>query len=335
MYELKLDLANILVQIRKRLVSVVEEEWQELGGVINNSLADPLQPTAILPIVTGIAAGGNIDDLIPVAASINLLSLSLRIVDDCIDMDKPNAFHVSFGVGRATNYAMALNAIAVREFMKFNLPSNKLEELLDYYFQSFIQVCQGQDRDSHPVNTLDEYQEIVKFKTLRAYQFLTTIGSYLSSSDANIITFCSQCGMHLGWMIQILDDIEALWFPVVENIREVEKKTFPVLLGLTINHPNTKKLRDLFDRKEYDRIQICNLLDEMDIRARLMNIALNHRDKAIEIIEQLPNPDGGKILNVWLDWFLRDGKQLLETTSLETTNISANNYTNALSSAKH
>ncbi|MBD2459255.1 polyprenyl synthetase family protein [Nostoc sp. FACHB-87] len=311
--KLAINLVEILAQIRQKIISLVEDEWQELGKVVDEILDDPLNPTAIIPIATGISIGAKIDDLIAVAASVTLISLSFRIVDDCIDMDAPDGLYQSLGVGRAINYAMALNAVATREFINFKLPSDNLEGLLRDYFYSFLQVCQGQDKDiSQTINSLDEYREIVNLKTVKAYQFATAIASYLSACDADIIALCVQCGTHLGWMTQILDDIESLWFPVTENIREIEKKTFPVLLGLTLEHPNAQKLASLFHKQEYNRIKICELLDEMEVRTRLMNIALDHRDQAIKSLAKLPNPEGSNILQLWLDWYLRNGELLLQ-----------------------
>jgi hypothetical protein len=85
--------------------------------------------------------------------------------------------------------------------------------------------------------------------------------------------------------------------------------TFPVLVGLTIEHPNSSLLKKLYAARNYDRDRICALLDQMDVRTRLMHLALDHRDQALKV---LGDNQGRTILKLWLDWLLRDGARLLE-----------------------
>lgn len=316
MNELSVDLIDTLVRIRKQTVAMAEGSWSELGTLIDSILPDPLNPIALLPIATGKAVDGKLDELINVAAAVVLIDGSLRIIDDCADKDNPDALYESIGVGRSVNYAMALNTIAMRELWRFPLPSDRLEGLFNNYFTSFLQVCQGQDLDINKrINSLHQYEEIVKLKTVAAYEFAAVVGARITSSEPDVIALCSNCGAHLGWMTQILDDIEALWFPITEKNLEIEKLTFPLLLGLTLDHPNAQLLEKLCYEEEFDRIQICKLLDEMDVRTRLMNLALDHRDEAIESLSGSFNPEGSTILRIWLDWLLRDGARLLENVS--------------------
>ncbi|MEO1352867.1 MAG: polyprenyl synthetase family protein, partial [Cyanobacteria bacterium J06635_15] len=283
MNELSLDLVEILVNIRNQILTITEEEWPELGNLIDSVLPNPLNPMALLPIATGRAVGGNVRDLIPIASAVILFDLSLRIVDDCADQDDSGAIYHAIGIGRAVNYAMALNTIATRELWRVALPADRLSKLLTAYFHSFLQVCRGQDDDlSKRVTTLDSYQEVVRLKTIAAYEFAAAIGAHVGTADSDAISTCSVCGVHLGWMAQILNDIEALWFPKLENHPEIKKMTFPVLLGLSIDHPNAKEIENLYRIQAFDRAHMCALLDEMDVRTRLMNLALDHRDRAIK-----------------------------------------------------
>ena len=311
-----LNLDNTLVEIRSLAIAMAKQEWVELGSLMEEILPNPLNPFFLLSVATGKACEGSIKRLIQVSAILVLIDISLRVIDDCADRDNPNSLDRSIGFGRSINYAVALNTIAMRELLKIAIANHGSEDLIPYYFHSFLQVCKGQDRDmKSSVNSLQEYQELVKIKTIPAYEFATVIGARMASTDENAIALSAKCGQHLGWMTQILDDIESLWFPVVENSREIEKKTFPVLLGLNLDHPNAKIIEELLQRKEYDRVRICNLLDEMDVRTRLMNLALDHRDEAIKSLANLPNPEGKMILNIWLDWYLGDGEHLLKCDS--------------------
>ena len=303
--------SEVLARIRAHCLALCQAEWAELGALVNSIFPDPLDPIALLPIATGRAAGAALEDLEQAAAATLPVSLALRIVDDYADRDDPGALDQSIGPGRAMNAALALNAIGARQFSRQHPFQGPIQ---DSYYRAFLQVCQGQDRDmAQPASSLADYEAIVRLKTVAAYEFAAGIGARLASADPDLIARCSQCGLHLGWMTQILDDIESLWFPVAESAADVEKPTFPVLLGLRMDHPNAQLLGKLYQAQTYDRLRICALLDEMDVRRQLMHTALDHRDAALEALRGAPNPEGAAILQLWLDWLLRDGAHLLDS----------------------
>ncbi|MBP0010096.1 MULTISPECIES: polyprenyl synthetase family protein [unclassified Roseofilum] len=313
MNQLSVDLKEILAEIRHCAIDITQQEWQELGDAIDKFLPNPLNPFFLLPMVTGIGCHGKREELTRTAAVVTLLDVCFRIMDDCADRDDPTSLDRQVGMGRAIHYAMAINAIATQELLNFAIAPPSSSDLIPYYFQSFLQVCQGQDRDLKTnVNSLQEYQDLIKLKTLPAYQFATVIGACVAAADPQQLNAAAEFGQHLGWMTQMLDDIESIWFPTVENQREIEKKTFPVLLGLSLDHPNAERLEKMFHQKQYHRKTICTLLDEMDIRTRLIHSALNHRDEALKSLENLPNSEGKAILQIWLDWYLGQGERLLQ-----------------------
>jgi geranylgeranyl pyrophosphate synthase len=311
---LPINFSATLARIRSRAVTLAAGGWQELGEITNYLLPNPLDPLALLPIATGRAAAGELSVLISTAAAVILFEVALRIVDDCADQDTADALDHVLGFGRAINVAIALNAVATRELSRQPKSNHNVNEVLDTYFQSFLRVCQGQDRDLlRPAADLKEYETIVSLKTVSAYAFATGITAQQVSRDPQVIALCIQCGQHLGWMTQILDDVEALWFPVLENVRELQKGTFPLLFGMEMQHPIAQKLKEIY-QGDNTRIQICQLLDEMDVRHHLMHLALDHRDAALEKLNDVSlNPEGRQILQIWLDWWLQGADRLLQS----------------------
>src|SRR5262249_28996050 len=156
--------------------------------------------------------------------ALSLTELSLRFIDDCADRDDPHSPVEPMGTGPAMNLALALQAVGAREFCRRGLCEG--EDGGDY-FRSLLRVCQGQAHDlaggSCP---LGEYGAIVAHETVAAYEFAAALGPRVAHADAEVLALVSGCGRDLGWMTQILDDIEALWFPVAEAPGELEKRTF-------------------------------------------------------------------------------------------------------------
>lgn len=155
-----------------------------------------------------------------------------------------------------------------------------------------------------------EYEKVVRLKTVAAYEFAAMAGALAATSERSAIDLCARSGAHLGWMAQILDDIEALWFPIDAD-SDGERRTFPVMFALTLDHPNARQLRQRIETQEYDRRQLCRLLDAMDVRSRLLEAALDHRDQALNILRASFPPAGAEILGLYLDWLLGDGARLL------------------------
>ncbi|MCH9639288.1 MAG: polyprenyl synthetase family protein [Betaproteobacteria bacterium] len=302
----EIDLIEVLADIRARVLALGEAAWPELSYLIERSLPNPLPPMSLLPIVASEAIGIRTDKVIEVAAHIVLLDIALRTVDDCADEDNPNALYKFIGIGRAMNLAMALQTIVSNGLGCLNSISSE-------YYMSLLQVCRGQELDmKHAATTMEEYVNIVKLKTVAAYRFSVLAGGLAGTEDKKLLAQCALCGEHLGWMAQILDDIESLWFPAVKNRQMEELFTFPVFYGLEKTHPAAAELKVYMDNAHMDRSEICALLDDMNIRQELMTLALDHRDMAYQVLGKPFCQEGVVTLKILLDWLLRDGARLLE-----------------------
>lgn len=306
MKEVSIDLKEVLADIRERVLALGEAAWPELPYLIERSLPNPLPPMSLLPIVASEAVGVRTDKVIEVAAHIVLLDIALRTVDDCADEDNPNALYRFIGIGRAMNMAMALQTIASSGLGRLNSISSE-------YYMSLLQVCRGQERDmKHAATTMEEYIATVKLKTVAAYRFSVLAGGLVGTEDEKLLAHCAQCGEHIGWMAQILDDIESLWFPAVTDRQTEELFTFPLFYGLGKSHPSVVELKAYMDSAHRDRTEICALLDDLNIRQELMGLALDHRDMAYQALGEPLCREGAAILKILLDWLLRDGARLFE-----------------------
>jgi geranylgeranyl diphosphate synthase type I len=314
MNAVELDIGALLATIRQQAVALAGIAWPELGEVVEASLPQPLPPFALLPLCTGLARGGKPDALTPVAAAVVVAVLALRIVDDCADYDNPHALFHRTGIGRAVNAASALAMAALHGLLAIPFPAGETLLVQEQYIHSFLRVCAGQDREMvQPPQSLDDYCAIVEAKTVAAFEFAAWVGAASVTSDETLLMCCQSCGSHLGWMIQMLDDIEALWFPNGPSDLALGKLTFPVLYGLTLDHPAVSALATLCNAASYDELRICARLDEMEVRRHLMGHALDHRDEALAALGEPLDPTGRMLLEHWLNWVYRDGARLLGT----------------------
>lgn len=307
-----LDLSSVLVDIRRQALAIAHTAWPGLGTILDEILPEPMEPFALIPICTGMACGAQIETLTPLAAIVVVAAYALRIVDDYADADDADALHLSTGSGRAINAAVALSTTAAYALFRSPLPADRKALLLEEYHRAFLRVCAGQDRDMQgPARSLAEYSEIAQNKTVAAFEFAALAGAILATEDQTALEKCRSCGAHLGWVIQFLDDIEAIWFPDGPSDLSKNRLTFPVLYGLNMNHPATARLQRLCAAEVYDTTAICAVLDQMNVRRLLMSHALDHRDAALAKLDPPLLPEGRAILQLWLDWLFRDAGRLM------------------------
>lgn len=92
--------------------AVSREDWPVARDVVDTALAGPPPPLAALPLATCVAAGGRAEAAIPAAAAWIALNLALRIYDDAMDEDRPDALWATLGRARATVVAGVLREAA-------------------------------------------------------------------------------------------------------------------------------------------------------------------------------------------------------------------------------
>jgi geranylgeranyl diphosphate synthase type I len=305
-------LGVFLDKARRLALEMAARAWPELGTMADAALPNPMDPVALLPVATGMACGASLESLLPVSSAVILMALALRILDDCADEDNPDALYLAIGTGRAVNAAAALSAEGARAWLQLPLPIERREGLVADYLASWLKVSRGQDADIRgSARTLAEYEEVVNAKTVAAYEFAAIAGARAAVDDGAAIARCSQCGQHLGWMTQILDDIEALWFPVGPGDLQCGRFTFPIFYGLSLEDSHAAELRELCSASAYDEVRICALLDEMDVRGQLVTRALDHRDAALAALSSPLAAGGLEVLQPWMDWKLGDVARLI------------------------
>lgn len=299
---------ELLRAIRELAVAESTRAWPALGALLGEILPEPMDPLALVPVSTGQACGGSPSTLVPLAAAVALQAVALRILDDCADQDDERALHLSLGLGRAANAAAALDVIAESIFAGIPIARGRLDRLLTSRRAALIAVLSGQDRELEgTVSTLAEYEAVVADKTVAAFEFAAMAGALVAGADEDVVARCAAAGRNLGWMIQILDDIESLWFPDPAAVGPC-RPGYPLFSGLPVGEAS---LADEADGLPRARMALCAALDDLGVRSSLLSRALDHRDAAIELFGAPLDPAGAAIFVPLCDWMLRDGEQLL------------------------
>lgn len=301
------DLRPVLARVRALVLSGPAAGFPALPGV----LPDPLPPFVQLPLATCCAAGGVPDDAARLAAAWTLVSFGVRILDDCADQDNPRALHLHQGMGRTLHLATALLHLASWQIQQLTPPAVR-DAIVEDYQRACLRVWAGQDRDIRGgIPTLDDYLRLVEDKTACGFAFIAAAGARLITADPAIVAACRACGHHVGILLQLLDDLEACWFPDGPSDLAQGKLTFPVWFALAREHEHRDELRCLVAQPQHHEVRIRAILDGLDMRRYLVWAALEERDRAVAAIAACPEPAGLRILHAYLDDIFRDVADLM------------------------
>ena len=136
-------------------------------------------------------------------------------------------------------------------------PHHRLQEILQCFNQTAIEVCEGQQYDmnfeTRTDTTLDNYMMMIRLKTAVLLAGALKIGALYADAPAAHIESLYQFGIRLGLAFQLQDDLLDTYGDTAtfgkqtgQDIRD-NKKTYPILKALQVTDaPQQAELRALF-----------------------------------------------------------------------------------------
>lgn len=253
--------------------------------------------------------GGNIDTLIPAAASLELTNGFNQIHED-IENGTPNrdgqdAVWWVWGPAQAINAGDGMHALARLVMLKIQERGSspdiayKSIQLLD---ECSLNMCVGRFLDLEAQERIDldvnSYLEMAYGKTGSLYACAMKLGALIGMPDSPHIESLGLCGTNLGVAIQVSNDIKAIWGndesasginPEVLN----KKKLLPVAYAVEVGDLKIKRrLGDIYFKRvleQDDAAIVREILDETGAKTFCENIVqqrIENANKAIEVFER-------------------------------------------------
>ena len=167
---------------------------------------------ALLPGLCCQAAGGDEQLADPIGAAWLLFYAAAHLMDSLEDQDEPDPWWSELGAGSAINAATGLYfsaCLALQALSSQSLESQTVRDVTMQVIQPFMAMCSGQHQDLlHPAPTLDQYWRIAAAKSGAFFGMACRAGGRLATSQPEIIEGLGQFGLHLGLLLQILDDLQ-------------------------------------------------------------------------------------------------------------------------------
>jgi geranylgeranyl diphosphate synthase type I len=258
---------------------------------------------SILHLLSCQAVGGDVVQVLPAAATVELVHNFSLIHDDVQDgsyerRGRPTVWRL-WGKSQAINIGDLMFALASLVLLKLKENGVGSEEIL-YSFRLLVEaceeLCEGQYLDIEYENQLDitveDYLSMIRKKTAALIAASTSLGAYLGKGGEKVLYF-HQFGEALGMAYQIRDDILGIWGmkestgkSIEEDIRR-RKKTLPVVYALRESKDKVK-LERLYSQSYIEGGDIpivVGILDQSGARDYAQNLAGQYYRRALERLE--------------------------------------------------
>ncbi|WP_057888399.1 polyprenyl synthetase family protein [Companilactobacillus mindensis] len=244
-------------------------------------------------------------DLIPLAASLEILHVATLIHDDVID-DSPlrrsyPTIHTKYG---------RRNAIYAGDYLftlYFELISKNLESNTDILRNalSMKKILIG-ELDQMLINfnvksTTDMYMKEISGKTAELFSLSAAMGAVVSDGSAELITRCKEIGHDIGMAFQIIDDIldfsnsAQTGKPVHEDLKN-GVYSLPYILGLEAGNRQLIDILSKADLTAEDDSLATDIVIDYGYLNKAKDIAKTFTEHAVEEIEKLPKNKNQKVL---------------------------------------
>ncbi len=318
-------LGELLPQIEAELQGITRLPHHSLGayyGMMHYHLGwadedlNPIQANSgkrlrpVLCLLSGQALGGDLQQLLPAAAAVELIHNFSLIHDDIQDGSHARrgrravwdvwgmAHGINVGDGLFVLARLALHLLGDRgvSFARQQAVTQALD-------RACLALCEGQYYDMTFEDRLDvdldQYLWMIRHKTAALLAAATQVGAMIASDDTEVIEQCYHFGTNLGMAFQIQDDILGAWGDeqvtgksAATDIRD-KKKTLPVIYALNQadDRDTGQQLADLYARQgPLDEPAIrsaLELLERVGARRYAAEMAEKYYHLAIQNLEQI------------------------------------------------
>ena len=304
-----------LVTIMRHLISLIETGVRNLPlSRAPDELYEPVRYTLslkgkrfrpLLLMMMNRLAGGKDDDAIHAALGIELLHTFTLMHDDIMDRaelrrGQPSVWS-KYGSDTAILAGDLTFVMACREVTKVD--AKVLAKTLHFFHDAARKLCEGQQMDllfEGKDVSLDEYLEMVSFKTGSLLGAASAIGCLIGSGDETQAADAREFGVMLGTAFQIQDDIldtygeqaktgKAIGGDIAQN-----KKTYLLArASQSLTEEQKGQLVELrqSEKREYAVKQIRDLLDQTGIRAEAEMSRNRFFRSAMEILSSIPGDE--------------------------------------------
>jgi len=246
----------------------------------------------VLPILTSLAAGGQAEPAVPLAAAWVLYDLASDIFDDLQDQDGKDWPWNQWPPARGMNVGLSLIAAAEICLATMPAPGDVQTKILQSWARTFARAVRGQVEQGG-IGSLAQYFSHTAAKSGLIYANVAAAGTRLATGDSKVLQGIYDYGLALGMIIQLKDDYRDVQAQNEVSDLNTGAYTLPVLYALSQKeHPCYPELRTRLQGKTTftpaEVAAIHHLLTEMGALSYTFMLARGYEQKALAALSSLP-----------------------------------------------
>jgi geranylgeranyl diphosphate synthase, type I len=288
--------------------------WVDTDGTpFHETTGKRIRP--ILLLLCTDAAGGDWQQALPAAASVELLHNFSLIQDDSPTRHgRPTVWKV-WGRNNAINAGDAmftLSYIALSDLTARGVSETLTIQAWRVFNQMVLELTRGQHLDMRFETqndvSVDEYVSMISGKTSALLGACGQLGALIGSGSPATAALYADFGLNLGIAFQIHDDILGIWGDTSITGKSAatditaRKKSLPVLYGLS----RSSELNSLYEKpifEERDVEKAVALLDTIRAREYAQQQEKAYMHRALHALESAePRPEAMKTLTALIDF---------------------------------
>ena len=283
------ELNDVNKLIRKELTSHTEPTLTSIYEYLLEASGKQVRASLIIFIAK--AGSYNKDNIIKLAAAIELIHLASLIHDDIIDEaeKRRNQFtiHTKFGLNNGILSGVHCYAIALNIISTLNNP-----ELISIISKSVIELCEGESlqvNNRHNYNlSIDDYWKIVSLKTSSLFKVASQASALCSGLDSKSQKNFRNFGSLIGDIFQLSDDYLDLFDKNNSLNKAIDQDlhsgdiSLPILLAIkNLEKPSVNQIKDEIIEKK--SIIGEKILDEIESRNKKIHTILSDLEQDNDI----------------------------------------------------
>ena len=298
-----------------RSISHVDFPWlaEQLGYMVKGT-GKGIRPA--LTLLSGRFYNYNLDHLLPMAVSVELMHTATLVHDDAIDNAMVRRGQPTINQIWGDDIAVLMGDYLFAKAGEF-VADTQTPRVIKLFSQTLGTISSGeiaQFRAAYdPDQNREDYFHRIYGKTASLFSLSTQSGAILSKASEESVAVMKEYGNNLGIAFQIVDDIldftsteEAMGKPVGSDLIQ-GTLTLPAML-LMEHHPDDNPIRKFFETrdKKYVAKAIQMVLDSTIIND-CYGVAREYCDRACRNLKSLPKFASRKALLDLAEYIIRQG----------------------------
>ena len=297
-------------------ISRVDFDWlaEQLSHVVRET-GKGIRPA--LTLLSGKSFKYDLEYLLPMAVSVELMHTATLVHDDAIDKSLTRRGQRTINSIWGDEIAILMGDYLFAKAGEF-VADTQTPRVIKLFSQTLGTISSGeiaQWRASYnPDQTREDYFHRIYGKTASLFSLSTQSGAILSKATEEAVTVMKEYGDNLGIAFQVVDDIldftsteEAMGKPVGSDLIQ-GTLTLPAMF-LMERDPKDNPIRKFFERRDKKHVaQAIKMVLNSEIVNECYGVARDYRDRACRNLKLLPDPASRQALLDLAEYIVQQGK---------------------------